>query len=300
MNILITGGTGFVGKKLGAQLVSQNHRVFILVRDKKKYDSVEFASTFLDWNDLTDIIKNKKIEIDSVINLAGEPIAQRWNDKVKQNILNSRVDTTNRLVRVFKDSPLKVFVSASAIGYYGDQEDELVSEDSESGTGFLSRVCVQWEKAAQKMQESVPRSRTVILRFGMVLGKEGGALPKMILPFKHGLGGTIGDGSMWVSWIHIDDLLSLIIESIENKSYEGIYNAVAPNPVTNKEFSEKLAATFDKKLFLPVPKTALKFALGEMSQVLTASQRVENKHAREAGFTYKHPEISNAFRSMGL
>lgn len=297
MNILVTGGTGFVGKKLGFNLVKNGYKVFTLVRDKKKKPILPYPCTFLDWNDLSDIINNKKIEIHSVVNLAGEPVAQRWNDKIKREILNSRVDTTNRLVKIFKNSDLKSFISASAIGYYGDRDDEKLTEESESGSGFLTRVCVEWERAALKIKEESPKTKCVILRLGMVLGEGEGALAQMVPPFQAGVGGMIGDGKMWVSWIHVEDLVNMIGWAIENDSVKGVYNAVSPNPVTNKEFSEKLAARFNKKLFLPVPKLAVKVLFGEMSQVVFASQKVQSEKASEQGFTYKYSTVSEALKS---
>lgn len=297
MNILITGGTGFVGKKLGFKLVENGHKIFLLVRDKSKKSILPFPCTFVDWHDLNDITNNKKIEIHSVVNLAGEPIAQRWNSKIKRDILSSRVDTTERLAKIFKNSNLNSFVSASAIGFYGDSEDKIVNEDSESGAGFLARVCVEWERAAKKIKDESPQTRLVVLRLGMVLGEGEGALAQMVPPFQNGVGGMIGDGKMWISWIHIEDLVNMITWSIENKAAEGIFNAVSPNPVTNKEFSEKLAARFNKKLFLPVPKLAVKVLFGEMSQVVLSSQRVENKNIKSTDFKYKYPQVAEALKS---
>lgn len=296
MNILITGGTGFIGKKLGVNLVKNNHKLFVLLRDKKKKTALPYACTFVDWNDLNDITHNKKIEIHSIVNLAGESIAQRWNDKVKRDILNSRVDTTARLIKLFKGSNLKSFISASAIGIYGDRKGEPLNEKSESGTGFLTRVCVEWEREALKIEEATPKARAVILRFGMVLGEGEGALAKMTPVFQRGIGGMIGDGKMWISWIDVEDLVSMITWTIENESVKGIYNAVSPNPVTNKEFSEKLAAKFNKKLFLPVPKLAVKILFGEMSQVVLASQKVQSKKIEQEGFRFKHPELAEALK----
>lgn len=297
MNILITGGTGFIGKKLGFKLIENGHRVLLLVRDKSKKPILPFPCTIVDWHDINDIVINKKIEIHSVVNLAGEPIAQRWNSKVKRDILSSRVDTTERLTKIFKNSNLNSFVSASAIGFYGDSEDEIVTEDSESGSGFLARVCVEWERAAKKIKDESPHARLVIFRFGMVLGEGEGALAQMVPLFQNGVGGMIGDGKMWISWIHVEDLVSAITWSIEDKSVQGTFNAVSPNPVTNKEFSEKLAERFNKKLFLPVPKLAVKALFGEMSQVVLSSQRVKNKNLEASNFKYKYENIEEALKS---
>lgn len=297
MNVLVTGGTGFVGKKLGVKLVEGGHRVFLLVRDKSKKHVLPFPHSLVDWHDLNDITSNKKVEIHSVVNLAGEPIAQKWSSKVKRDIISSRVDTTERLAKIFKNSNLNSFISASATGFYGDNEDIVVNEEADSGSGFLARVCVEWERAAKKIKEESPQTRLVILRFGMVLGEGEGALAQMVPPFQNGVGGMIADGKMWVSWIHIEDLVNMITWAIENKSIEGTFNAVSPNPVTNKEFSEKLAKRFNKKLFLPVPKIAVKFLFGEMSQVVLDSQRVKNKNIEATNFKYKYPNITEALES---
>jgi uncharacterized protein (TIGR01777 family) len=289
MNVLMTGGTGFIGKKLGQQLSKENHKIFVLTRNKK---NLPFPCTQFNWEELESLVKSKSLEIQAIINLAGESIAQRWTHSTKNKILDSRVKTTSKLVEIFKNSHLEVFISASAIGYYGNRGDELLSEDSGAGSGFLTDVCHRWEAEAFKIQNETS-ARVVIFRFGMVLGNDGGALLKMVPAFKKGLGGIIGDGKTWVSWIHIDDLSEMMTRALHN-NFKGIYNAVSPSPVRNEEFSEELAKALGKNLFLPIPKVALKILLGEMSQVLLSSQKVEPKHILGQRFKYKYPDIHDA------
>jgi uncharacterized protein (TIGR01777 family) len=289
MNILITGGTGFVGKHLGVKLSEKNNKLYVLTRDKQQ--SLPYPATLLNWKDLEDGVSSDQIHIDTVINLAGESIAKRWTSKNKKTILDSRIETTSKLVKLFKDSKLKKFISASAIGYYGDRGDELLNEDSGSGSGFLTDVCRRWEDEALKIQSD---TSVVIFRFGMVLGKDGGALAKLIPIFQKGLGGVIGDGQMWISWIYIEDLTEVISETLNN-NFNGIYNAVSPNAVRNKEFSEKLAESLNKKLLLPIPKVALKILVGEMSEVVLSSQHVSPKHLQAQGFKFRYDSIDKAF-----
>lgn len=296
MKILITGGTGFVGKKLGTKLSEKNHKLYVLTREKRE-DWLPYPCTLINWQELQSDVLSGKLEIDCVVNLAGESIAQKWTQDVKTKILDSRVHTTSRLVDIFKNTKLKKFISASAIGYYGDRGEELLSEDSGSGDGFLTDVCKKWEAEAFKIQD-VSKATPVILRFGMVLGDgDGGGLAKMKSIFQKGIGGIIGDGQMWMSWIHIEDLTEMISQSIDN-NFKGIYNAVSPNPVKNKLFSETLAKKLGKKLFLPVPHFAIKMLYGEMSQVVLFSQRVYPKHALTQEFKYKYETIDSALESL--
>lgn len=290
MNVLITGGTGFIGKKLGIRLVEENHNVFVLTRHKKE-GFLPYPCQMLTWEELEQ--KAATLKIDAVINLAGESIAQRWSSNVKKKIVDSRVQTTKRLVDLFQKLSLKTFISTSATGYYGDRQDEKLTEDSGSGEGFLTDVCKQWENEAFKIQKS---SRLVIFRFGMVLGENEGALAQMVPPFQNGVGGMIGDGKMWMSWIHVDDIVEMITQSLTN-SFSGIYNAVSPNPVTNQEFSELLAQRFNKKLFLPVPTIAIKTMFGEMSTVVLSSQKVYPQHLLEQGYQFKYPHLKEALES---
>jgi uncharacterized protein (TIGR01777 family) len=302
MNILITGGTGFVGRHLGQKLSEKGHTLYVLTRDKSKYPKKDkkfsYECTFVDWNDLA----SEKLYniIDTVINLAGESIAQLWTAEHKNKILRSRVDTTRELVNIFKDSNLKTFISASAIGFYGDRKEEVLTERSSYGDGFLANVCGQWEKEANKMSEVAPSVRVCIVRTGLVLGDDGGALELMAPIFKFGLGGPVGKGLIWMSWIQIDDLVDLYVWLVENNKAHGVYNGVSPRPVRNKEFCELLAGRFDKRTFIPAPKFLISKLLGELSETILMSQRVEPIKALDEGFLFKYPALKDALRSLDL
>lgn len=285
MNILITGGTGFIGKLVCDRL--SDHTLYVLSRKPRQSTS---KINYLTWKELEDQLSS--LDIQAVINLAGETIAQRWTKSSKERIYSSRIETTKRLIELFKTTPLDVFISASAIGYFGDRGGEILTEDSEPGTGFLSEVCKAWEAEALKARAK----RKVILRFGMVLGKDGGALPKMLLPFKLGLGSVFGDGKMWMSWIHVDDLVG-IIESVLTK-FNGIYNAVAPTPVTNREFTDTLASELQRKAFFSTPALALKLTVGEMSELVLSSQRVLPKKLKDEGFNFRYKNLSQALNDI--
>jgi uncharacterized protein len=233
-------------------------------------------------------------ECDAVVNLAGEPIAQRWTEAAKQRIRDSRVERTHRLVRALSAQSRRprVLVCASAVGFYGSRGDEILTESSAPGTGFLPRVVVEWEDAA-RAAEAVG-IRVVSLRFGMVLG-HGGALAKLLLPFRLGAGGRLGSGRQWMSWIGVDDAVNLILFAIENAALQGAVNGTAPEPVTNAEFTRILAAALHRPAMFPVPEFALKLVFGEMSEVLLDSQRVLPAAAQAAGFTFQYTQLSAAF-----
>jgi uncharacterized protein (TIGR01777 family) len=233
---------------------------------------------------------------DAVVNLAGENIAQRWTTAAKRRIRESRVNGTRALVAAMRDSPPKVLVSASAVGYYGSRGDEILTERSEAGGDFLAQVCLEWEREAREAEKL--GVRVALLRFGMVLGGEGGALPRMLPPFKLGMGGRLGSGSQWMSWIHIADLCDLILFALRESAVSGALNAASPNPVTNADFTRVLASVLHRPALLSVPAFALKGMLGEMAQVLLASQRAVPDRALRAGFVFQHPEIGSALRNL--
>lgn len=302
MNILITGGTGFIGKHLGKKLSEKGHSLYVLTRDKNKYlkknKKFAYECTFVDWDDLA----SEKLYniIDTVINLAGESIAQRWTAERKNKILRSRIDTTRELVNIFKDSNLKTFISASAIGFYGDRKEEVLTERSSHGDGFLADVCRQWEKEANRISEVAPSVRLCIVRTGLVLGNDGGALEMMAPIFKFGLGGSIGKGLIWMSWIQIDDLVDMYVWLVENNNACGIYNGVSPRPIQNKEFSKTLAGRFGKKTFIPAPQFLVEKILGELSEMVLMSQRVEPIKALDEGHLFKYPALKDALHSLDL
>jgi uncharacterized protein (TIGR01777 family) len=237
---------------------------------------------------------------DAVIHLAGEPIAQRWTEAAKKRIYDSRVEGTRQLVNGLsaQSNRPRVLVCASAVGIYGSRGDEILTEKSPPGAGFLPRVAIGWEESARTGEAL--GIRVISLRFGMLLG-HGGALAKLLPPFRLGAGGRLGSGRQWMSWIHIDDAVSLILFAIENTAgaaLRGSVNATAPHPVTNDEFTRRLAAALHRPAIFPVPAFALKLAFGEMSEVLLDSQRVLPTAAQAAGFHFQYPELAAALENI--
>jgi len=242
---------------------------------------------------------------DIVVNLAGAPISRRWTDAYKQEILNSRLRATRRLVEALsapRDEPRDrppgspVLISASAVGYYGSGGDQPFTERTAPGVDFLATVSARWEAAARPVEDA--GVRLVLLRIGLVLGRDGGVLPRLLLPFRLGLGGALGSGCQWVSWIHIDDLCRLIMFAAEHAELSGPVNATAPEPVTNAGLTRALARTLRRPAFLRVPTPLLPWVLGEMSTLLLDGQRVLPERARESGFTYRFPRIDMALADL--
>lgn len=235
---------------------------------------------------------------DAVVHLAGEPVAQRWSPEVKRRIRGSRVDGTLRLVEAMRQCSNRptVLVSASAVGYYGDRGSEQLNEGSAPGKGFLTDVCVEWERAALSAESLGVRVAT--LRFGTVLSKDGGALGKMLPAFRWGLGGRLGSGEQYMAWIHIADLVSLIQWAIDDGKARGPINAVAPLPVTNADFTHELGRALGRPAILPVPRAVVRLLFGEMSEILFQSQRVIPDVARKAGFEFRHPEVFAALKDV--
>jgi uncharacterized protein (TIGR01777 family) len=293
MNILITGGTGFIGTSLSRELIKSGHTVVVTTR--RPSDSQER----LTWNppDLvpSDVISN----FDAVINLAGEPIAPgRWTNKRKKLIMSSRINTTHALVqsmRISNPKP-KVLISASAIGYYGAHGDEFVTEDTPPSSDFLAEVCKTWEKEALKAEEL--GVRVVLVRTGGVLESDGGALPQMMIPFRFFLGGPIGSGKQWFSWIHRDDVVGIIKYALENGTVSGPVNATAPAPVTNMDFSAALGKALNRPSWLSVPVFIVKLTLGELGSVLLAGQRVWPEKVLKAGYKFKYTEVNEALKAI--
>lgn len=235
---------------------------------------------------------------DAVVHLAGEPVAQRWTAAAKQRIHESRVGGTRALVDAIAkcDVRPKVLVSAAAIGLYGDRGEEWLDEDAAPAKGFLADVSREWEAEASRAETF--GVRVVKIRFGLVLGRDGGALGKMLPVFRLGLGGVLGSGEQWMSWIHIDDIAGLIRFAIENDGLRGVWNGVAPNPVTNREFTRALGKALHRPAFFPVPKFALRLGAGEMSQILLDSQRCRPKAPLAAGYAFRYPELGPALAAV--
>jgi uncharacterized protein (TIGR01777 family) len=273
MNIAVTGASGFIGQRLMASLGKEARAVSL----RGNLDGVAGA--------------------DAVVHLAGEPVSQRWTKEVREKIRSSRVEGTRKLVDAMRADPPRVLVSASAVGYYGSRGDELLDESSSAADDFLGDASVQWETEALKAEDF--GVRVVCLRNGLVLGS-GGGLEKMLLPFKLGMGGKIGDGKQWMAWIHIDDAVGLIEFAISSAKLRGAVNATAPNPVTNAEFTRELAHTLHRPAILPVPKFALHLLYGDMAQIIYASQRVIPEAALRAGYQFRFPRLDGALQAVVL
>ncbi|MFD2179367.1 TIGR01777 family oxidoreductase [Veronia pacifica] len=295
MHILLTGGTGLIGRQLIARL--ENHKITVLTRSIVNARKVMPESVSL--IDSLDGVKNFD-EFDAVINLAGEPIVdKRWSEHQKGVISTSRWGLTEKLVEMIHASsnPPHTFISGSAVGYYSDQKDKILDETLVvEKDDFAHQICANWEKIAQKA--SSEHTRVCLLRTGIVLSTQGGAMTKMLLPYRFGLGGPIGDGEQYFPWIHIEDMVEGIVYLLEQQSLSGPFNLSAPNPVTNKEFSRTLAATLRRPHFLFTPAFAIKILLGEAGQLLLDSQRAVPKALIEAGYQFKHPELAPALSHL--
>ncbi len=294
--ILIAGGTGLVGKRLSVLLKEKGHDVLHLSR---RPDPKAAFPTF-QWNPAAGLIDQSAVErADYVINLAGAGIADsRWTEARKQLIIDSRVQSAYTLLKAMKSvGKAKAYLSAAAVGYYGDTGEKLVDETSGPGKGFLAESCVEWEKAIQGVAAS--GIRTVGLRIGIVLSARGGALQKMLLPLRFGVNTYFGSGSQWYSWIHIDDVCRLFIAAIENEEMKGIFNAVAPNPVTNLQLAKTLGKVWKgPSLLAPVPAIALRLAMGEMADVVLAGSRVSSAKTAASGFVYAFPDLEGALTDV--
>jgi uncharacterized protein (TIGR01777 family) len=292
MNFLLTGATGFIGRRLIARLRERGHHVSLFTRRVDPGGDPNVGQYFWDMKGPAPVEPFR--DADVVIHLAGEPVAQRWSDEVKQRIRESRVIGTRHLVEGMARAERRprVLISSSASGYYGDRGDELLTEASLPGSGFLPEVCQAWETEASRAQSL--GVRVAAIRTGIVLGQGGGALEKMLPPFKMGVGGKLGDGKQWMSWIHIDDLVELYRFAAESEGVSGPLNGVAPEPVRNAEFTQALARTLHRPAIFPVPKFALQVLFGEMSRILLESQRIDPQAVRAAGFEWRYPKLSAA------
>ena len=297
MNILITGGTGFIGSALSRELSNSGHKVIIASRRKTppKLENIEIVR----WDIQTPLSSEIMSGIDAVINLAGESlISGRWTKKRKERIMSSRVNTTRLLVESMKNAnpKPKVLISVSAVGYYGPHGDEYVTEDFPPASDFLAEVCKAWGKEALKAQEL--GVRVVITRFGVVLESDGGALSKMAIPFKFFLGGHLGSGQQWFSWVHREDIIGFMKYALENEYVSGHFNLTSPQPVTNKEFCSALGKALNRPSWFHVPAFMIKLTLGEVGKVLLTGQRVLPEKALKAGYQFKYPEINEALRAI--
>jgi uncharacterized protein len=295
MNILVTGGTGFIGSFLTKALISHGHHITIVTRDSGKYTS-GVVTRYASWNsDLAEAAG----KADAIVNMAGFNLSsQRWSPSVKQEILDSRIQATTAMAQAILQTktPPKVFVSFSAVGYYGSRGDEKLPETAGPGDDFLAEVCRKWEEAAAPAVKA--GVRLVLPRVGVVKHPEDGALAKMLLPFKLGAGGPLGNGKQYYPWVHMDDTTGLILHALHNDEVEGPMNVSAPGVCTMKAFANALGRVLGRPSLLPVPEFALRLALGEMASAVTASNRVIPEVALTTGYQFRYPEVEQALRHL--
>ena len=296
MKICITGGSGFVGTRLSYELVSLGHSVINIdvFPPKQEIENVYFIPA-----DLTSgVVPPEVLECDAIVHLAGVNIFGRWTPEYKKRIFDSRILSANAVISACARSQKHpaVFVSASAIGYYGDSGERELTEDARLGTDFLSDVCMKWEDVASSAETI--GMRRVSIRTGIVLGPGGGMLAKLIPIFKWGIGGRLGSGKQWFSWIHIDDLIAVYIQAITNTALSGAVNAVAPEPVRNRDFTQALADILNRPAFFMVPGFVLRMVLGELAGAILGSQKVIPAKLQKAGFVWKYPTIESALMNV--
>lgn len=295
MKILVTGGTGFIGKPLCATLLQKGHQLSVLTRDRRRAQSLLSRDIQL----IESLQEISSLSFEAVINLAGAPIAERWTPAYKEILIKSRTDLTNQLVSTFKQwsSPPKVFISGSAIGYYGAQGDEALSESSPFQPGFSHELCAAWENSAMKATEQ--GVRVCCLRTGVVLGRHGGALSRMRYPFLCCLGGPIGQGNQWMSWIELMDMIQVIVFCLENTGIKGPVNATSPLPVRNQEFARIYSEVLHRPHFLTMPSLPLKILFGEMArELLLTGQKVVPTKLLNKGFVFTYPELRAALSAI--
>ena len=301
-NVLVTGGTGFIGSRICDALHEKDYTVHVVSRDPTRAETkLQSVQEIYAWNPETEQLPSEAIsDVQAVIHLAGESIAGRWNAKKKLRIRDSRVLSTRNLVASFADADTKpdVLVCASAIGLYGDSGDESFSEESPAGTDFLAEVCQEWEAEAHKASEY--GIRVVSVRIGLVLGLGGGLLEQVLPPFRIGAGGKLGSGNQWMSWIHVDDVVGIVLHALENENISGALNATAPTPVRNIEFTKTLGAVLRKPAIFPVPAFGLKLIMGEFADFVVLSQNVLPEKTEASGYEFRHRTLESALKDLLL
>lgn len=287
MKILLTGATGFIGSHFARLAQERGHQVLPVSRDPGRGS--------FDWS--PDRLSVGVAAADAIVHLAGENLSgKRWSERQKKELVESRVGPTSQLAALAAQRRPAVFVSASAVGYYGPSDRQGLDEEAPPGDDFLATLCRRWEEATGPA--TAAGVRTAIARFGVVLGRGDGALKKMLPPFKLGIGGPIGSGRQWVSWVHVDDVAALLLFLVESDSARGPYNVTAPNPVRMRELARTLGSILHRPAVLPVPGLALKLALGEVADVLLTGQHVIPRRALDGGFQFRHPRLEEALRDI--
>ena len=294
MRILITGATGLIGREIGKALAQKGHEIYVVSRDiTKAKEALPFPCQIIHGDLAQKPLEKHQIDkIEGVINLMGESVVGRWNSEKKAKIYQSRVVGTRNLVESLPAS-LQFFISGSAIGFYGDGGDSVFAEDHPAGKDYLAKVCCDWEGEALKAP-----GRKVVVRTGVVLAPHGGAFEEMLFPFRAGVGGAIGDGKHWMSWIHLGDIVGIFVTAVENTAMSGIFNGVSPLPVRNSELSEQLARALDKNLGPSIPRIALQGVFGEGADVLLASIRASAEKVTSLGFEFQYTDINKTFEEL--
>ncbi len=297
--VLVTGATGFIGRALCATLKDRG-LVFTALgrRPEKTKAALPGVKDVWRWRPRMEPAPLAAIQgAGAVVHLVGESIAGRWNADKKRAIRESRIVGTRHLIEAMGEAKSKpsVLVCASAVGYYGNRGDEELTEEAGPGTDFLAEVCQAWETEARRAEEL--GVRVVMIRNGIVLGLGGGALAQMLVPFKLGLGGPLGNGNQWMSWVHIEDVVGVILHALERPTVKGPVNVTAPAPVRNREFTKTLAQVLRRPAILPVPAVGLKILVGEFADALLASQRVLPKRIQQSGYSFRHPALEDALRA---
>lgn len=297
MRVTLTGATGLIGVRIVRALKDRGDDVTVLSR-RPDGAAARLGVEAVAWDPMAGPAPEQALTgRDAVVHLAGEPVAQRWNDDVKRRIHDSRETGTRNLVagiEALAERP-RVLVSSSAVGYYGKHGDEIVTEATPPGDDFLAAVCIAWEREALRAQEL--GLRVALIRTGVVLDAQGGALAKMLLPFKLGVGGPVAGGDQYMPWIHVDDLVGLYLAALDGDDWSGPFNGSAPEPATNAAFSKALGHALHRPSFAPVPGFAVKLLYGDMAEIVTEGQRAVPERPRALGFTFAHPQLDEALKS---
>jgi uncharacterized protein len=299
--IIVTGATGLIGRKLVDSLTQRGDELVIFSRNTSEAKVIfPIVKYFVEWDyNKPELWKSGLENSDAIVHLAGINVfSKRWNESFKEEIIESRKISTRNLVEAIKScvNRPEVFLSASAIGYYGDCGDSVLNEDSPAGKDFLAEVCKVWEAESEKVESLGVRA--VRIRTGLVLSPKGGALKQMLLPYKMFIGGPLGNGKQWASWLHIDDIVGIYLHALDDTKLSGAVNAVAPNPVRMKEFAQTLGKVMNRPSLFSVPNFALKIAVGEAAEVVTASQRIDVKKLLDSGYRFRFKELENALRNL--